>query len=627
MLKFLTTFVIVLTISFFLPTKSFGFHFEHNLINEFKFYKDSTSSKSIDEIIKIEKWNKTTKIAFGYSKSTYWIKLNLKKHIKDNQNYLVVHDYLTDSIQGYYVKNSNVIKKESWGLKESLKNKNIEFRKASFLIDKNHTDTDLYIKFSSQNYPISASIEIYDEKNFYKSVGFDNALINIFFIIILIMLFYHSMLYFITKVTFYKYYSIYLILLVITTLFSTNYLHLYFFKEGLNNFGIFFFQLIGFIMVISLVVIMKPYLKINTQINKILNLNLLLPFLLFIAGKVYLLVVGNINENISLLLNYAFIILIFTVVFILIKTYRKTLFSTILILMWFPLFFMFLLFSINLFYIFIDVLFIEYLNKLVFIYETIIISLIIAYKLKNTKQENIQLELKTKENEIFNLRTKKLAAMGEMINNITHQWKQPLARVNSILFDMNFSLETCTKKDFQNSIDLIENEVNNMSKTISSFSNYFQPNKEKSKFSINKVIKEQIEYFKNDFQENKIKYSIDYTYEDIVVEGLKEEYVQVITVIIQNAIDSFNIKKIQNPRIKFIIKKIKETPLLEIENNGEQIKEENLEKIFEPYFTTKNNNNNTGIGLYMAKMLIEDGMKKKLEVSNTSYGVKFSIIG
>lgn len=627
MLKFLTTFVIVLTINFFLPTKSFGFHFEHKLINEFKFYKDTSSTKSIDDIIKIKDWNKTTKIAFGYSKSSYWIKLDLKKYVSDNQNYLVVHDYLTDSLQGYYVKNSKVIKTASWGLKESLKNKDIGFRKASFLVDKNLIDTDLYIKFSSQNYPISASIELYDEISFYKSVGFDNALINIFFIIITIMFFYHWMLYFITKIKFYKYYSVYLVLLIITTFYSTNYLHLYLFKEGLNNFGIFLFQLIGLAMVISLVVIIKPYLNINKLSNKVLNVNLLLSFLLFIAGKIFLFIEGNVSEYFSLFLNYSFIVLISIIVFILIKTYKKTLFSLTLILMWLPLFFMFTLFTINLFYIFIDVLLIEYLLKITFIYETIIISLIIAYKLKDTKQENIQLELKAKENEIFNLRTKKLAAMGEMINNITHQWKQPLARVNSILFDMNFSLESNTKKDFQTSIDLIENEVNNMSKTISSFSNYFQPNKKISNFCIKKVVKEQIEYFKSDFDKNQINYSCDYINDENIVEGFKEEYVQVITVIIQNAIDSFNIKKVKNPKIKFIIKKIKDTPLLEIENNGEQIKEENLEKIFEPYFTTKNSNNNTGIGLYMAKMLIEDGMKKKLEVSNTNYGVKFSIIG
>lgn len=287
---------------------------------------------------------------------------------------------------------------------------------------------------------------------------------------------------------------------------------------------------------------------------------------------------------------------------------------------------MFLLFASNQFFVFIDPLLIEYLLKFVFIYETIIISLIIAYKVKNLEEKKVQLELKAKENEIFMLRTTKLAAMGEMINNIAHQWKQPLARVNSILFDMNYSIEKCTKQDFQKAIDLIENEVIEMSKTISSFSQYFHPKKSITFFKISEVIEEQIKYFTSDFNKNQIELSLNYE-NDISTEGYKEEYSQVVSVILQNAIDSLKTNKVNNPKITIYIQIKEDLPLLEIENNGEKIKQEDINRVFEPYFTTKNDKHNNGIGLYMSKMLIEDGIKKRLLVENTKNGVKFSILG
>lgn len=628
MYNFFVTFVVVIAINLLIPTKAYSSHFthdiEHHILDEIYYYKDNTSSKSISDILKINKWQKSTNISFGYSKDPFWIKLDFKTLEDKNKHFLVFHDYLIDKVNIYYVKDNSVKKEFTWGLKSDSDKNAIHFRKASFPLD-NELDS-IYLKVHSQNYPITSNVELYDEMNFYKMMGFDTALTNIFFVIIFLMLFYHAFLYFITKVKIYIYYSVYLILLIITASFSTNFIHLYLLKEPLSNFQISIFQFIGLLMIFSLIYIMKPFLKIKVLCEKILNINMLLLFSLFITGRIYLLITNNISETLSLLLNFSFILLIATVIFILIKTYKNSLFSSISMIIWFPLFSMFLLFASNQFFVFIDPLLIEYLLKFVFIYETIIISLIIAYKVKNLEEKKVQLELKAKENEIFMLRTTKLAAMGEMINNIAHQWKQPLARVNSILFDMNYSIEKCTKQDFQKAIDLIENEVIEMSKTISSFSQYFHPKKSITFFKISEVIEEQIKYFTSDFNKNQIELSLNYE-NDISTEGYKEEYSQVVSVILQNAIDSLKTNKVNNPKITIYIQSKEDSPLLEIENNGEKIKQEDINRVFEPYFTTKNDKHNNGIGLYMSKMLIEDGMKKRLLVENTKNGVKFSILG
>ena len=266
----------------------------------------------------------------------------------------------------------------------------------------------------------------------------------------------------------------------------------------------------------------------------------------------------------------------------------------------------------------------EYLIKFLFIYESIFISVIIAYKYNLIEKEKENLLLESKNKEIVYLRQSKLIKMGEMLNNIAHQWKQPLARINSIIFKSYHLLDENKKEDLKRELLLIENETFYMSNTISTLLNFFHIDKKKEFFNLSELANKQKKFVS---QFSHIELIINCEDEKISTNGYKNEYEQVIQVITENAIESLIEFKIENPTIIISITKENNLPLFTIENNGNFLDEEIMDKIFEPYFTTKNKDKHQGIGLYMSKMLIEESMNKKLIVLNTSFGVKFIIKG
>lgn len=215
--------------------------------------------------------------------------------------------------------------------------------------------------------------------------------------------------------------------------------------------------------------------------------------------------------------------------------------------------------------------------------------------------------------------------MGEMLNNIAHQWKQPLARINSIVFKSYDLIDENKKDELKKELLLIENETSNMSNTVSSLLSFFHINKAQENFNLFDLATKQKEFIGKSNQN--INFEISCKDKTISTIGYRNEYEQVLRVIIENAIDSIIDSKVQKPTIKIYISKDNNIPILSIENNGEKISENLLNKIFEPYFTTKNKNHHQGIGLYMSKMLIEESMNKKLKVQNTTFGVKFIIEG
>jgi len=220
----------------------------------------------------------------------------------------------------------------------------------------------------------------------------------------------------------------------------------------------------------------------------------------------------------------------------------------------------------------------------------------------------------------------KLAQMGSMIGNIAHQWRQPLSQINSIVMRLenDYNQKKLKSIDLEKYISDIENITEYMSNTISDFNNFFKQDKQKDIFSINEFLEQVLDIFKPTI----IKYNIDVQLildKEYTITTYKGELIQVLLVIFQNAKDIFLEKNIKNPKI--IIKTISDKQYLHIvvEDNAQGVKEENIDKIFEPYFTTKFKAQGTGIGLYMAKIIIEQNIKGKLSVSNSDCGAVFTI--
>ncbi len=212
----------------------------------------------------------------------------------------------------------------------------------------------------------------------------------------------------------------------------------------------------------------------------------------------------------------------------------------------------------------------------------------------------------------------KLASMGEMIGAIAHQWRQPLnvLGLNTQLLIEDYLDGKIDEKYLENYEEKQMKIINFMSKTIDDFRNFFKVDKEKENFSIKKAIEEVIEIVSAQLKNHNIEVILNG--DDFEINGYPSEFKQVILNVINNAKDAILANNIQNGKIIITLKE----KYISIEDNAGGIPDEIKNRIFEPYFTTKENG--TGIGLYMSKQIINQ-MGGDIEVTNTKQGAKFII--
>lgn len=234
--------------------------------------------------------------------------------------------------------------------------------------------------------------------------------------------------------------------------------------------------------------------------------------------------------------------------------------------------------------------------------------------------------LKRTEQEKLLIQQSKLASMGEMIGNIAHQWRQPLGEMSAVLMNIQVRYEF---GDFDGAF-LVEsiqqcNKINAyMSGTISNFQNFFKPSKEKEVFEISEACQRSITILQASLKYHGIEFSFDIS-EKMEVYGYPNEFAQALLNILSNAKDVLSEREISNPFIRLYLKKGYKYILIVIEDNGGGISNEHMDRIFEPYFTTKYAKQGTGIGLYMTKMIIENNMGGIINVKNTNSGALFTI--
>ena len=242
-------------------------------------------------------------------------------------------------------------------------------------------------------------------------------------------------------------------------------------------------------------------------------------------------------------------------------------------------------------------------------------------------EDKIQKEINQRlEQEQILIQQSKLAAMGEMIGNIAHQWRQPIAEISAILMNMKITYEfNKFTQEYMNTKMKEANKLTSyMSQTISDFQNFFNPQGEKELFSIEKACRDALFIVESSMNYHSINVEFN-VITDSSVNGYKNEYSQVILNILSNAKDVIIERKVDKPSIKIEIKTGDNYAIVKIEDNGGGIKDEILEKIFEPYFTTRHKTQGTGIGLYMSKNIIERNMDGFINVHNKNQGACFII--
>ena len=257
-----------------------------------------------------------------------------------------------------------------------------------------------------------------------------------------------------------------------------------------------------------------------------------------------------------------------------------------------------------------------------------------AYLVSYTKDKNIDiilniakvinivaLEKNTKQLQALQQQNK-MASMGEMIGAIAHQWRQPLSAISGAIQNLEYDYEDGYLKDKKYINDFVDKQkktINFMSKTIDDFRSFFRVDKTKRNFKVKETTQNVIDMQSAQLKNHNITLNI--SGDELEFNGLQSEYQQAILNIINNAKDALIENNIENPTIDIAISNRKVT----IKDNGGGIHQDVIDRVFEPYFSTKEQGKGVGMGLYISKMIIDDNMGAKLSVENDKNGAVFTI--
>ncbi len=215
------------------------------------------------------------------------------------------------------------------------------------------------------------------------------------------------------------------------------------------------------------------------------------------------------------------------------------------------------------------------------------------------------------------------ASLGQMLANIAHQWRQPLTELSLAMFNIKKSAQNNEVDNVSKFYDESKYIIKNMSQTIDDFTNFFSPDKEKHYFNISDSIAESIGLLESIINDEMI--TIKTNFKDIEVLGITNELTQVMINLINNSKDAFIHNSILLREIAITTRVENDFALIEVQDNAGGIAKENIEKIFEPYFTTKHKSRGTGLGLFMSKMICEQGLGGTLDVKSKKNTTTFSI--
>ena len=268
----------------------------------------------------------------------------------------------------------------------------------------------------------------------------------------------------------------------------------------------------------------------------------------------------------------------------------------------------------------------------------IIIAAFVSLRIDNTIKEYtntiIEYEDNKRKHEHLLIQQSKMAAMGEMLANIAHQWRQPLSTISTSATGAKLQKEMDCLSDSQlyDTFTTINNSAQYLSKTIDDFRDFFNPtNNKMSEFKISELFDKTLNIISSQFNAKDIE--IIKNIDELTLLSIENELIQVLINILNNAKDA--LEKVESKRRLIFINVYKNNDEIniEIKDNANGIATDIIDRIFEPYFTTKHKSQGTGIGLYMSEEIVKNHLNGMLTVSNESYiyeninyvGAKFTI--
>lgn len=258
---------------------------------------------------------------------------------------------------------------------------------------------------------------------------------------------------------------------------------------------------------------------------------------------------------------------------------------------------------------------------------------------KELEKLNDELELRVsksveqvREHEKMLMIQSKSAIMGEMLEMIAHQWRQPLTSIGMISNNMLFKIilaedenEKLDKSAFESELEDINKQVRYLSDTIDDFRNFFKESKSKQEVYVEEVINKGISLVRKQFEQSAIAIEIRGNCEKAILYTYKNELTQVLLNILHNSKDAFEMQDIRGKKIVVECLKNNDSIIVNIQDNAGGIPQEVISKIFEPYFSTKKQKNGTGLGLYMSKIIVNKHLEGDIFAKNVEGGALFTI--
>jgi signal transduction histidine kinase len=240
-------------------------------------------------------------------------------------------------------------------------------------------------------------------------------------------------------------------------------------------------------------------------------------------------------------------------------------------------------------------------------------------ELNSTLEIRIQEELaKNRDKDKQMIQQSRFAALGEMIGNIAHQWRQPLSAISSTASgtEVQMELGLASNDDIKKSLGDIKGYVEFLTQTIEDFRGFFKEDKNIVEFNICDVLQKSLSITSATYKDNSIEVIIDTQVNTLISLGMPSELSQVFLNVLNNARDATIENKVKETYVHIHSEQTETDNIIYIQDNAGGIPEHIMEKIFDPYFTTKHQSQGTGIGLYMSKDIVEKNMNGKISVEN-----------
>ena len=242
---------------------------------------------------------------------------------------------------------------------------------------------------------------------------------------------------------------------------------------------------------------------------------------------------------------------------------------------------------------------------------------------KNSKivVANIQDITQEKEKDALIMEQSRFAAMGEMIGNIAHQWRQPLSSISTIASGakLRYNNNILSDEELNETFVKIQEHTKHLSKTIDDFRDFFRHNKVEELFNVCDVIEKSITLTEASYKDHNIQLQYIKSKDKIMLMGSSGELSQVFLNILNNSKDALLEKDIKDKLVSFNMDEIDGYVVIKIIDNAGGIPEDIIERVFDPYFTTKHKSQGTGIGLFMSKKIIMQKFDGEITVKNRKY--------